>query len=235
MASTQNSSSDVPPVYQRCTKHFELHYPFTMNALREYNTGIDRNWEVAQILRHIGDIRIAERIEQCHRTMVAVEQCDFRPAKYCGHLLYCSHCANVRSVQRADQIMEASVHFSQRVDSHKLMLHQFVINPDTNGRTDSPHYDYLNALTMLLTFREKLQEQHQLRDGHSLTKLTGTSKLGIWGPTSKLGIWGPTYNALHIVPARFFLDFSGKGEVRFRSFDLGTGRWIFAGIRSCVQ
>ena len=33
----------------------------------------------------------------------------------------------------------------------------------------------------------------------------------------------------------FFLDFSGKGEVRFRSFDLGTGRWIFAGIRSCVQ
>jgi len=34
---------------------------------------------------------------------------------------------------------------------------------------------------------------------------------------------------------RFFLDFSGKGEVRFRSFDLGTGRWIFAGIRSCVQ
>ena len=32
----------------------------------------------------------------------------------------------------------------------------------------------------------------------------------------------------------FFLDFSGKGEVRFRSFDLGTGRWIFAGIRSCV-
>jgi len=34
---------------------------------------------------------------------------------------------------------------------------------------------------------------------------------------------------------RFILDFSGKGEVRFRSFDLGTGRWIFAGIRSCVQ
>ena len=34
---------------------------------------------------------------------------------------------------------------------------------------------------------------------------------------------------------RFFLDFIGKGEVRFRSFDLGTGRWIFAGIRSCVQ
>jgi len=34
---------------------------------------------------------------------------------------------------------------------------------------------------------------------------------------------------------RFCLDFSGKGEVRFRSFDLGTGRWIFAGIRSCVQ
>jgi len=33
---------------------------------------------------------------------------------------------------------------------------------------------------------------------------------------------------------RFFLDFSGKGEVRFRSFDLETGRWIFAGIRSCV-
>ena len=33
----------------------------------------------------------------------------------------------------------------------------------------------------------------------------------------------------------FFLDFSGKGEVRFRSFDLGTGRWIFAGISSCVQ
>jgi len=33
---------------------------------------------------------------------------------------------------------------------------------------------------------------------------------------------------------RFCLDFSGKGEVRFRSFDLGTGRWIFAGIRSCV-
>jgi len=33
---------------------------------------------------------------------------------------------------------------------------------------------------------------------------------------------------------RFILDFSGKGEVRFRSFDLGTGRWIFAGIRSCV-
>jgi len=33
---------------------------------------------------------------------------------------------------------------------------------------------------------------------------------------------------------RFFLDFSGKGEVRFRSFDLGTGRWIFAGIGSCV-
>jgi len=33
----------------------------------------------------------------------------------------------------------------------------------------------------------------------------------------------------------FFLDFSGKGEVRFRSFDLGTERLIFAGIRSCVQ
>gem|GEM_PF-4347033 len=35
--------------------------------------------------------------------------------------------------------------------------------------------------------------------------------------------------------ARFFLDFSGKGEVRFRSFDFGTGRWIFEGISTCVQ
>ena len=37
------------------------------------------------------------------------------------------------------------------------------------------------------------------------------------------------------LPLGFFLDFSGKGEVRFRSFDFGTGRWIFEGISTCVQ
>lgn len=192
MASTQNGSSDVSPVYRRCTKKFQRHYQPVLNALATYNTGIDRNWEVAQILRHIGDIPIAKHIEQCHRTMVAYDECSFKPAKYCRKYLYCSHCSKLRSAQLADQIMEASVRFSRRVDSHKLMLHQFIINPDTNGRSDSPHYDYMNAFAMLLTFRKRLQVQHQLRDGHRLTKITGKAKLGIWGPT---------YNALHIVPA----------------------------------
>jgi len=63
-----------------------------------------------------------------------------------------------------------------------------------------------------------------------------------------LGRFAPCFVRIHVrslrstyvqgllsdVQRRFFLDFSGKGEVRFRSFDLGTGRWIFEGIRSCV-